>query len=235
MKTQTIKLFFIALLSVSVLSGCLKDNDDFNNIPRAGLTLVNAYAPAPYIIQNADHNELTSGYNPLRYNTYSNLPLSLFTGNRKITTFSPDHKLLVDTTFTFKDSTYYTSFVYGTAEMPKQIITEDKSVDKLKDQSALRFFHLANNTAKVNVYLNTTETAIYSAREQEGALVGPNLEHAKFVAQASGKTNIIITDEAGKKLIERSVDLAAGRYYSIILTGTPESTSTPLYLGVIAH
>lgn len=235
MKTQTIKLFFVALLSVSFLSGCLKDNDDINNIPRSVLTLVNAYSPAPYITQMADNNYLTTGYNPLEYNTYSAIPQSLFTGNRKIKTLSPNNQILIDTVYTFRDSTYYTSFVYGTAELPKQIISEDKSVEQLNDKSALRFFHLANNTGKVNVYLNTKETAIYSAREIEDALIGENLEHAKFVAQANGKTNIIITDAENNTLIERTVDLAAGRYYSIILTGDINSIEKPLYLGVVAQ
>lgn len=235
MKTQTIKLFFAALISVSFLSGCLKDNDDINNIPRAVLTLVNAYSPAPYIVQMADNNYLTTGYDPLVYNTYSAVPKSLFTGNRKIKTIAPDNKVLVDTVFTFKDSTYYSSFVFGSAEMPKQIITEDKSVAELNDKSALRFFHLANNVGKVNVYLNNKDAAIYSAREIEDVLVGESLTHATFVAQNSGKTNIIITDESNNTLVERSVDLAAGRYYSIILTGDKNVAEKPLYIGVVAQ
>lgn len=233
MKTKTIKLFFIALLSVSFLSGCLKDNDDMNNIPRAVLTLVNAYTPAPYITQMADNNYLTTDYDRLEYNKYSSLPKTLFTGNRKIKTISPENNVLVDTVYTFRDSSYYTSFVFGSAQAPKQIITEDKSVDNLGNKSALRFFHLANNTAKVNVYLNSKETPIYSNRSIEDVLAGENLAHANFVAQNSGKTNIIITDENNNTLIERTVDFAAGRYYSIMLTGDKNSTEKPLYIGVV--
>ncbi|WP_164108339.1 MULTISPECIES: DUF4397 domain-containing protein [Sphingobacterium] len=235
MKTNTIKLFFIALLSVSVLSGCLKDNDDINNIPRATLTMVNAYTPSPYIMHMADNNNLQSAYNPLQYNTYGVPPTFLYTGNRKIKTISAENKTLIDTVYTFKDSSYYTSFVYGTAEKPKQIIAEDKEVENLGSKSALRFFHLANNTGKVNVYINSKETPIYSNRAIEGVLTGENLAHATFVAQNSGKTNIIVTDESNNTLVERSVDLASGRYYSIILAGDKNSTERPLYLGVVAQ
>ncbi|WP_164122085.1 DUF4397 domain-containing protein [Sphingobacterium sp. xlx-130] len=235
MKTNTIKLFFIALLSVSVLSGCLKDNDDINNIPRATLTMVNAYTPSPYIMHMADNNNLQSAYNPLHYNTYGVPPTFLYTGNRKIKTISAENKTLIDTVYTFKDSSYYTSFVYGTAEKPKQIIAEDKEVENLGSKSALRFFHLANNTGKVNVYINSKETPIYSNRAIEGVLTGENLAHATFVAQNSGKTNIIVTDESNNTLVERSVDLASGRYYSIILAGDKNSTERPLYLGVVAQ
>ncbi|SKB59570.1 protein of unknown function [Sphingobacterium nematocida] len=235
MKTKTIKLFFIALLSVSVLSGCLKDNDDINNIPRATLTMVNAYTASPYILHMADNNYLQSPHNPLQYNTFGTPPSYLYTGNRKIKTISADSKTLIDTVYTFKDSSYYTSFVYGTLEKPKQIIAEDKEVENLGTKSALRFFHLANNTAKVNVYLNSKETPIYSNRAIEDVLTGENLTHATFVAQNSGKTNIIVTDESNNTLIERSVDLAAGRYYSIILTGDKNSTEKPLYIGVVAQ
>lgn len=233
MKSQTIKLFFIALLSVSVLSGCLKDNDDINNIPRATLTMVNAYTASPYIMHMADNNYLQSPYNPLQYNTFGMPPSYLYTGNRKIKTISSDSKTLVDTVYTFKDSSYYTSFVYGTLEKPKQIIAEDREVENLNTKSALRFFHLANNTTKVNVYLNSKDTPIYQDRAIEDVLTGESLTHTTFVAQNSGQTNIIITDENNNTLVERSVDLAAGRYYSIILTGDKNSTKTPLYIGVV--
>ncbi|MBL1408355.1 DUF4397 domain-containing protein [Sphingobacterium faecale] len=234
MKTQTIKLFFIALLSVSVLSGCLKDNDDINNVPRARLSMVNSYSPVAYIVHMADNNNLTSHHNPLKYNQFNNFPPTfLYVGNRKIKTISPENKTLIDTVYTFKDSSSYTSFVFGTLENPKQIITEDKSVEMQGSKSALRFFHLANNTTKVNVYLNSLESQIYKNREIEDILTGENLKHADFAVQNSGKNKIIITDESNKILIEREYDFAQGKYYSILLTGDKNSTTTPLYLGVV--
>lgn len=233
MKTKTIKLFFIALLSVWVLSGCLKDNDDINNIPRATLTMINAYTASPSIIHMADNNNLQTPHNPLKYNTYGVPPAYLYTGNRNLKTISAENKTLIDTVYTFKDSSYYSSFVFGTLEKPKQIIAEDKSVENLGTKSAIRFFHLANNTAKVNVYLNSKDTPIYSGREIENVLTGQSLTHADFVAQNSGKNNIIVTDENNNTLIERSTDFVAGGYYSIILTGDKNSTETPLYIGVV--
>ncbi|MFD2555357.1 DUF4397 domain-containing protein [Sphingobacterium tabacisoli] len=233
MKTQTIKLFFIALLSVSVLSGCLKDNDDINNIPRASLYMVNAYTPSPSIFHMADDNYLQYRHNPLVYNSYSALPANLYVGNRKIKTFSSENKVLIDTVYTFKDRSAYTSFVFGTSEKPKQIIAEDQSIEDLANKTGLRFFHLANNTSKVNVYLNSKETPIYKDRVVEDVLTGESLKNATFVAQNSGKTNIIITDENNNTLVERSENLESGRYYSIILTGDKNSTKTPLYLGVV--
>ncbi|ERJ57537.1 DUF4397 domain-containing protein [Sphingobacterium paucimobilis] len=233
MKTQTIKLFFIALLSVSVLSGCLKDNDNINDLPRAFLLMVNAYTPSPSVIHVVDNNNLQSWHDPLKYSTYRPAPGYLYVGNRKIKTISPENKVLIDTVYTFKDKSTYTSFVFGTAEQPKQIITDDKAIENLGDKAALRFFHLANNTPKVNVYLDSKETPIYSNREIESELTGENAKHANFTAQKSGKINIIITDENNNTLIEKSKDLVAGRYYSIILTGDKNSTEKPLYIGLI--
>lgn len=235
MKSTTIKLFFTALFAVAILSSCLKDNDNIDNVPRAALTLVNAYTPSTSIVQLADNNYLTSPYAPLVYNTYTpNDQIKfLFTGNRKIKTITPENKTLIDTVFTFNDQTYYTSFVYGSTDKPKQIITQDKALDNLGDKAAIRFFHLANNIAKVNVYLNTKETPIYSNRGIEDVLTGENLKHQDFISQASGSTNVIITDENNNTLLERTVDLAAGRYFTLILTGDKNSTEKPLYIGFI--
>ena len=233
MKTQTIKLFFIALLSVSVLSGCLKDNDDINNIPRASLYMINAYTPTPSIYHMADNNYLQSPHTPLAYSSYGIPPANLYAGNRKIKTVSSENKVLIDTVYTFKDRSSYSSFVFGTAEKPKQIIAEDQSVENLANKTGLRFFHLANNISKVNVYLNSKETPIYKDRVIEDVLTGESLKNATFIAQNSGKTNIIITDESNNTLVERSENLEAGRYYSIILTGDKNSTKTPLYIGVV--
>lgn len=235
MKSQTIKLFFAALLGISFLSSCLKDSDNIDDVPRAALTLVNAYTPAEAIIQMADNNYLTSAYAPLTYNSYTPAEQIkfLFTGNRKIKTLSSDNKVLVDTVFTFNDKTFYTSFVYGTADKAKQIITEDKVLDNLGNKAGIRFFHLANNIGKVNVYVNTKDTPIYSGRANEEALIGENLKHQDFVAQSSGSTNIIITDESNNTLVERRVDLAEGRYFTILLTGDKNSTDKPLYVGFI--
>lgn len=233
MKTKTIKLFFTALLSVSILSGCLKDNDDINNIPKAAFTMVNAYSPASSIVHLADNSYLVSPSAPLNYNQYTNYPKFLYTGNRKIKTISVDNKVLMDTVYTFRDSSYYTSFVFGTTDKPKQIIAEDIGVEDLNNKSALRFFHLANNTAKVNVYLNSKENPIYSNRTIEDVLIGESIEHAKFIGQNSGTNNIIITDENGITLIERSFSFAQGKYYTIILTGDKNSQDKPLYIGIV--
>ncbi len=233
MKTQTIKLFFIALLSVSVLSGCLKDNDNINDLPRAFLLMVNAYTPSPSVIHAVDNNNLQSWYDPLKYSTYRPAPGYLYVGNRKIKTILPENKVLIDTVYTFKDKSTYTSFVFGTSEQPKQIITDDKAIENLGNKAAVRFFHLANNTPKVNVYLDTKESPIFSNREIEGELSGENAKHADFTAQKSGKINIIITDENNNTLIEKSKDLIAGKYYSIILTGDKNSTEKPLYIGFV--
>lgn len=235
MKSKTIKLFFAAILGVSTLSGCLKDNDNINNVPRAALTLVNAYSPSAAIIQMADNNLLTPSYSPLKYNNYTPADqiLFLFTGNRKIKTISSDDKVLVDTIFTFNDQKQYTSFVFGSANEPRQIITEDKAIASLGDKAAVRFFHLANNTPKVNVYFNSTVTAIYEGRMIEDALTGEHISHQDFSAQNSGSTEVIITDENNNELTRREVDLTAGRYFTIILTGDKNSTEKPLYLGVV--
>lgn len=214
-----------------MLSSCLKDNDEIANYPQAALTMVNAYTPSHHIYHRADNNSIQTNGNPIQYKAYTYA--YLFPGNRKLSTLDDANKTILDTTYSFKDSTYYTSFVYGNITKSRQLITQDKFIADLGTKTGLRFFHLANNQSKVNVYLGTNETtAIYPNRIFEGseAINNPN---STFTAQTSGKQKVTIKDENNTTLIDREYDFVAGKYYSIILIGDKNSTDTPLYLGIV--
>lgn len=228
MKKINVQLFLTVLFSVIFLSSCLKDNDNMGYYPQAAFTMVNAYSPTNAVIYQADQNAIQSPMNPLVFKSYTFA--YLFPGNRRIQTIASDSKTIVDTLYSFKDSTYYTSFVYGTIEKPRHLISTDKLLSNLETKAAIRFLHLANNIGKVDVFVGDEQTPRFDDRNFSESLKS---EETTFTQQNSGKQKIIVKDELGNKVLEREFDFAAGLHYSLILIGDKENANAPLYIGVV--
>lgn len=233
MKTikKLLPILFLGLILMS--TSCLKDNDTVPNVPTAALRMVNAYSYAQSIVFTENNNYLTAPSIPLKYNEYTTNLALIFPGNKSIRVYDDLNKLVSDTTITLKDSTYYTSFVFGNTEKAKNLITTDVSLTDLGAKSALRFLHLASNLGNVNLYIDDITTPLYENRIPELLSENTNLSHTTFKAENSGKRKITITDINNNKLVEREHDFKQNRYYSIILTGDKNNTSKPLYIGII--
>lgn len=228
MKLLNFKLVLTIVLGAVLMSSCLKDKD-YEPVPHAVFTMVNGYTGSKGLVYFADNNRVTNFYGYLPYKNSENYK-NLFIGNRRIRVVDEDQKAIIDTNYTFKDSTYYTSFVFGNAEETKHIITEDQSVDDLGNKAAVRFLHLSNITDEVSVYIGSDSEPVFTGRVTESA-TSPEENHL-FIARTTGKQNIIVKNAAGTTIIEREYDLKPGRYQSIILVGERDNTETPLYLGI---
>lgn len=209
------------------LNSCLKDKD-YEEVPVAVVTMVNSYVSSNGVVYAADNNTIQYNYNPLPYQQYDFF--RIFPGSRRIRIFTENNNQLVDETYTFKDSTYYTSFIYGWQEDVRHLMTEDQILENLGTQSGLRFLHLSPSEGKVNVYLDDKETLLYGERAYEGE---EESENTVFIPQSSGKHTLIITDEEDETLLEREYTFEEGRHYSIILIGDGNSMARPLYLGIV--
>jgi len=214
------------------LSGCMKDKDQ-ERIPEAVVTMVNGFVSSNGVTYAVDNTAIQYSYNPLLYQKYD--WFRLFPGNRRLRIFTDTEQLLSDETFTFKDSTYYTSFIYGWQDDVHHLLTEDKILDNLGDKSASRFFHLSPAEDKVNIYLDNKQTPLYTDRGYEGEnATDESKANTAFVPQSSGKHTIIVTDKDNETLVEREYTFEKGRHYSLILIGD-KSMARPLYLGVVSQ
>ncbi|TJZ62852.1 DUF4397 domain-containing protein [Sphingobacterium olei] len=228
MKLLNFKIFFTIVLGTILMSSCLKDKD-YEPVPHAVLTMVNGYTEETGLAYFADNNRIPipSGFLPYKgLERYRNL----FVGNRRIRIVDKTQKAIIDTNYTFKDSTSYTSFVFGNAEATKHIITKDQSVDDLGNNAAVRFLHLSNITDEVSVYIGSDSEPIFTDRVTESA-TSPEENHL-FIAKTTGKQNIVVKNTAGTTIIEREYDFKPGRYVSITLIGERDNTETPLYLAI---
>src|SRR5690606_7180579 len=149
----------------------------------------------------SDNNAIQYSYNPLIYQRYDFV--NIFPGSRRIRVYTDNNQQLVDENYTFKDSTYYTSLIYGWQDDVQHLIREDKLLANLSDQAGVRFLHLSPSEDNVNVYLNNKETLLFGDRIYEGENEEEENEHILFTPQTSGKHTIIITDDEDETLVQR--------------------------------
>lgn len=233
LKNLKLYIFTTGILGMLLLNSCLKD-DPNPYLPQATLRVVNAYTHSPALHYTADNNIMISPAAPLLFKSYNANFISLYTGNRRIKAIDNNYKVISDTVYNFRDSTYYSSFVYGDATKSSHLITTDIPLKNLDSKSGLRFFHLAQNTAKVNVYVNNMQTPLFLNRDfQKNATATEAVENAKFVAQDGGRKKLIVTNEAGTTILEREYDFLREQHYSIILIGDNNNANQPLYLGIV--
>ncbi|HMR19230.1 MAG TPA: DUF4397 domain-containing protein [Sphingobacterium sp.] len=227
-------VYLFGIITIGTLGSCMKDNDQ--DYPEAILTTVNSYLSANGVLYGVDNSALQPNYSPIPYQRYDSY--RFLEGSRRLRIFTDNNQPLVDEIYTFKENTYYTSFIYGWQEDVRHILSEDKLLADITNQSGIRFLHLSPSEGKVNVYLNNKQTPLYEDRGYEGEEDDSDQEeneHLIFTAQNSGKHTIIITDEDDELLIEREYTFESGVHYSIILIGDSSSMIRPLYVGIVSQ
>ncbi|WP_313267147.1 DUF4397 domain-containing protein [Sphingobacterium sp.] len=226
---------FIAIaLATFLLSSCLKDNDD-QRVPMALFTMVNGYSDANAVIYYADGGALQNPNYPMEFKSYRPI-VGLFTGARKIAVSAEYNSILTDTTITVKDSTIYTSFLFGTKAKPVQVITTDRINKDIKNtETGLRFFNFAEGTDMVSLKIGDQASPsewTNRAKETQNSASA----HQGFIAQKSGTFTVTARDKAGKTIATRSdIKLVEGYYYSLILIGKANDEKKPLYIGLVAQ
>ncbi|QBQ40827.1 hypothetical protein [Sphingobacterium psychroaquaticum] len=231
MKKFSIRLLVCVVAGVFAFTSCLKDDNDYVPMPEGYMVFVNAFPEASGVIYNLDGRNI-NGYVPTPFQSY--VGSRLFVGKRNLRIGSADeNKVLIDSNITVKDTTAYTSFVYGTKELPKFAMTTDKGIENLGDKFGVRYFNFANGTGETNLFLGDATEPLFAKRPIEtGATVVAN---EAFQATASGTIKLTVKDNAGTTLATRGdFVFQKGRYYTIILTGKKDDTKTPLYIGVVA-
>src|SRR5690606_502755 len=162
-------------------------------------------------------------------------PLYAYPGEHRFEVYSTyEENRLVDTTVAIKDSVYYSSIVFGTHDNPRHFITEDRipqGVDNPAAIAAVRFYNLANTDRRMTLQIGDLEPiATFINRPTETSDSGKDGE--EFIQVPTGTYTLRVVDEDGEVVATRSekLDLSAGSYVSIFLTGD-EREPTTFYVG----
>lgn len=229
------KLNLIVALSASMLllGSCLKDSDPRPRLI-GGTTFINAFIEAD-VYCYIDRNTVPS-LNPLPYRNFGPIPpLYAYPGEHRFEVYSTyEENRLVDTTVAIKDSVYYSSIVFGTHDDPRHFITEDRIPQGVDDPAAIaavRFYNLANTDRRMTLQIGDLEPiATFINRPTETSDSGKDGE--EFIQVPTGTYTLRVVDEDGEVVATRSekLDLSAGSYVSIFLTGD-EREPTTFYVG----
>ena len=229
-------LIVALLASVALLGSCLKGSDPQPQRV-GGTTFVNTFIEAREVYYFIDRNTI-QGLNPVQYRTYGPTWPVYYPGeDRRLEIYSSyEDARLVDTAVTIQDSVYYSSIVYGTHDDPRHFITEDRipeGVDNPEAIAAVRFYNLANTERSVTLHIGDIEpVAAFRDRPIETPQTGK--EGAGFIPVNTGTYTVRVVDESGETVATRqgTVDLSAGNYISIFLTGDERDPET-FYVGVV--
>lgn len=234
---KKLSLIIALIAGVALLGGCLRGSDPQPELV-GGTTFVNTFIEADAVFYFVDRNTI-SGLNPLRYRSYGpRPPVYVYPGEgRRLEIYSSyEDARIVDTTFTVQDSVYYSSIVYGTHDDPRHFITEDRVPEGVDDPStiaAVRFYNLANTERRMTLRIGDIEpVSTFRNRSLETPETGK--EGEDFIPVATGNYTVSVVDEDGETVATRqnTVDLPAGSYTSIFLTGD-ERDPTTFYVGVV--
>ncbi len=233
MKKLSIQLLSCLFLGIITLSSCLKGDDDYVRPPAGYMTFINAFPESAGLHFQLDSRMLNNGYRPLPFREYT--VAALYAGNRNIRVFpAEENRTLIDSTITVRDSVAYSSFVYGTKTAPKFAMTQDRSLENLGNRVAFRFLNLANGVSNVNVFIGNESTASFANRPVETGATA--VSNQTFMAKETSNASITVTNASGTTIASReSYSFKQGFYYTLILIGTKDNSTTPLYVGVIAH
>ena len=237
MKKVNYFISFLFLLSVFFMTGCSKDDSPSPIITQSIVQFVNAYTNTNAVIITNDYGTVvTPDYRPLFYRNFTN-PVLFYPGNRTINVINfSNNKLASQTTVSLKDSTYYTSLIYGNTETANNLFIVNAPIKDLdKSKSGSRFLNLASNLGPVNVYLNNTDTPLFSNRSAETTTGLSEAPHTFFTAQTAGKFEIVVTNVNNEEILKKEHLFEPNHYYSLILVGDKDSDSKGLYLGIVEH
>lgn len=232
---KKLNLIIALAASTMLLGSCLKDSDPQPQLV-GGTTFVNAFIEANAVYCYIDRNTIPA-LNPLPYRSFGpNPPEYAYPGEgRRVEIYSTyDDNRLVDTAITVQDSVFYSSIIYGTHDNPRHFITEDRIPAGTDDPAAIaavRFFNLANTDRRMTLHIGDLEpVAAFRNRPTETPQTGK--EGEDFIPVATGTYAVSVVDEDGETVAvrEEEIDLSAGSYVSIFLTGDDRDPET-FYVG----
>jgi len=230
------KNYFILLITVLVggltFSACNND-DDYVRIPAAYVNFVNAYAGADQLGISLGRGSIRIDYGT--YLQYQPVNAGTYNFNAGLPNTSVP---IVDSTIILRDSTAYTSVVYGYQDTVSSILVEDKDAANFDASKAyIRFFNLSENTpaVKVNLIQNGTPTTVFNDRAVDTQSSAET--NAAFTAIDPNAYTIQVTDlnDTQLALRDEAASLSAGKYYTILTRGINGNTQKPIVVGIFQH
>lgn len=196
-----------AILSFTFIFSACSKNDDAVDTEVAGLMAINLVPDKDAI--NLDISGSTLTQVPMDYTAYTGGYISIYPGNRRISSYSvPQMELLDTASFLFTPQKFYTVFVTGFDDDYKNIIVQD-NYEALSPQAGKAFVRYINTVPGAGEFTIGGET--HNAGFQQVS---------EFQAIDAGTVNV------GFSILEadpvnRDIEFKENMAYTILISGIP--------------
>src|SRR5690625_3023523 len=216
----TSSLAILALTSVTLFSSCLKNDDNFEPEPKAGLFVLHAAPGIGGMDILLNNEDLTNG-NALGYSYHGTI--SVDPNDYNIAFVKPVGKdTIASAGDSLRDGHNYSAILYDTGSAAKVMLFEDQfDQGQSGGSSFLRFLQLSPNDEAVSIHIDQDE---FTSNRHFADNVADGSK-AKFNPISAGQYNITALNATGDTL--GSIDgakLATRGYYTLYLGGYKEAT-----------
>jgi hypothetical protein len=203
------------------LSACLKNkDDDYSNIPAAGLMAFNLAPDQPSAVVRLSGNSLTNV--PLAFGSFNGGYQNIYVGSRAVESFrSFDYPAqpLAAVNFNFENGKYYSVFVAGAHDTYRNIVSED-NLDSLPvtSDAYVRYINAIPDSSQPAVTVAVNGNNVINDNAGFGAV-------SEFKAVAPGQINIAVNN-GGTIQSSRTITVEQRKVYTILLAGLPNAADS---------
>ena len=205
------KVFAIAALML-FLAGCL--DDDLRTMEPQPVGYVSLYHASPdapglnIIVDNRQVNTM-----PFHYSDHSGY-LNFYIGDRNLKFTSQNTAgALIDTLLSVKEDKAYSVFIIDRLASIEALLVRDSAASPAAGKAMVRFVHLSPDVASVDVKADDAAVALFG---------GATFKNPTAFKEVDAKTytyNVFRAGTDDEVLSTQSVDLRAGGYYTILISG----------------
>ncbi len=215
LSVRTLLLAGIVISGSTLLTGCLKSNNDNPDLPVAGIMAFNLATDKPAVGFSLSGNTLTGS--PLAYTSYTGGYLGIYAGTRTVDAFDYNSgNTLASATQSFEQGQYYSSFLAGANNTYRNILVTDY-LDSLANngQAYIRYINAIPDSASPNVRITAGATDVVNGTASFGTV-------SEFRAATPGSVRVSISN-GGNISKERTFDIEQRKIYTVLLLGNPAS------------
>lgn len=211
-KSRFMAMSLTLLASATLLSSCLKNDSDDYEGPVSGISFVHAAAIQPSVGLFIDGRAVFNS--AVQYTNFSQY-LTAGSGNHLVqTTVGGTTQRLSEATITLAEGKYHTVFIAHKAENDSltTVMTTDDVSAPAAGKAKVRFVQLSPDSQEYDLHVQGGRLLADSkAYKESSEFTEIDPAKVKFAVRLSGA--------AEDKTVTSEVDVVAGRFYTVVLSG----------------
>lgn len=212
----------------AILVSCSKDvNDGNNDVDAAAIMAFNLAADRSQVTIGLSGNSLTNV--PLAYNSYTGTYIGVFPGTRTVDAYDGSGVIATSPAYNFEMNKFYSVFVTGANGVYRNVITYDNfdSLSATSGNAYIRYINAIPDSSQSTVMISAAGSTVVN---EQAAFTNVS----EFKAVTPGQVTIDINN-GGNIDADRTITVESRKVYTVLLTGIPGSTPTPVEIKFVTN